>query len=463
MAFEPVNYAGIAPIGAPGLRDAFSSLMQGYEQARRPAQIEQQLRTEALRQKLLEAQAKYAPQEAASRLALRQAQLGAANTAARKAQMEMARMQAFSDLLKQRHEPSTGGDMGAQAPPVGGSPIGSGMGGAPMRLDAQEQDMGVRDAGGMAGAPQGLQDGQMPGADETEPSQKGQETGMQSYTIPGNPALAHIDELYKNHPEFQDMFKKQFGLGAPSVHQDPQSGQVFAQRQLPSGAVEVRAIRAGRQPEQIELAKDIAKADAEEYKETNKQIQSLDQLGNNLDFMIDTVNKNAPNAKDVIGPWNSVLTRLWTGDPQQLELLGQISSSTGNILLEAAKQLKGATTGRQMSAINAVKPNVQDRFPVFLGKLRAMKILQEFQQRQATLRNRYIRQGVPASEASERVRKELSFDPIQKRIDGLLKSAKQQAMMQEKMQQGTPHAPRTMQIEGKNYIQRNGKWYEVAG
>lgn len=444
MAFIPTDYAHIQPIHRAGLQDLIEGLGKGFQVGTMPARFAEEQKQRhlmnALNQLKLDEEPerfKGAQQAQTAQNALRQAQ-------AQQAQMQMARMKAFSDLLQQRQGASSS-QGGGQNVPIPGANEGLqqpviGQGQAPMRMPEGMDGGGdvlreTMQAPQNMGAQADMSDaqGQLSGSGEM-PSPQGQPSsqGVQSFTIPGNPNLARFDEMYKKHPEFQDMFKKQFNIPAPSVHQDPQSGQVFAQRQLPSGAVEVRAIRAGRQPEDIELAKDIAKADAGEYKATNEQIQNLDQLGNNLDFMIDTVNANAGDAAKVIGPWNSALTKYWTGDPKQLELLGQISSSTGNILLEAAKQLKGATTGRQMSAINAVKPNAQDRFPMFVGKLKAMKVLQDFQRQQAALRNRYIRQGFSAADASEKVKNELSFKPIQKRIDGLFNNAKLQIQRQEK-------------------------------
>ncbi len=61
MAFQPVNFAGIAPQGNPALRNLVSSLVSGYQAARLPTQISQQEKARELANQFTELQVGYEP------------------------------------------------------------------------------------------------------------------------------------------------------------------------------------------------------------------------------------------------------------------------------------------------------------------------------------------------------------------------------------------------------------------
>lgn len=61
MAFQPVNFAAIAPQGNPALRNLVSSLVSGYQAARLPTQISQQEKARELANQFTELQVGYEP------------------------------------------------------------------------------------------------------------------------------------------------------------------------------------------------------------------------------------------------------------------------------------------------------------------------------------------------------------------------------------------------------------------
>ena len=73
MPFRPINFAGIAPIGEPAVRDLASTLMQGYQAGQRPGQLARQRQTKELQNRMLQEKAKYLPEQLQQRLLSSQA------------------------------------------------------------------------------------------------------------------------------------------------------------------------------------------------------------------------------------------------------------------------------------------------------------------------------------------------------------------------------------------------------
>ena len=188
-----------------------------------------------------------------------------------------------------------------------------------------------------------------------------------------HPGREILDRVWQNNPALQGKLR-QLGVDLKrQIKQDPSSGQEYITTTYPSGKIETQAIQVGRSPESIARAKEFQKSDAKFYDKVVDESRALDDIGMDLDELINTFESN-PDAKNVTGPINKYLATYF-GSPEQQQLVGRIATPSGNITLNAAKSIRGAFTGRDQTLINAIKPNLSDPAQVFMGKLKAMKIL----------------------------------------------------------------------------------------
>lgn len=237
----------------------------------------------------------------------------------------------------------------------------------------------------------------------------------------GNPSLYKIDDLYNRYPQYRDYFNKQGFKLSRQIKQSPETGQTFIETTYPSGKVVAEAVQVGKSPGQVQREKEFSKSDAKVYDRAQEAFQNVQGALDNLDYITELV-QTSPNFKNVVGPVNSVLTN-WAGSPEDRDLLGNINSAVGNIVLDAAKSIKGAFTGRDISLINSIKPNVNDRVDVFKGKLAAMKILSEaVAQRNQRIISLIREDGYSPDKAIAKARQDTDLKDIRKQIAPLLKS-----------------------------------------
>jgi hypothetical protein len=179
----------------------------------------------------------------------------------------------------------------------------------------------------------------------------------------------------------------------------------------------------GMTPQQEALAKGIGKFSAEFYGDNVKAYQSYQDQGTALDKLTYEVENN-PEFKNVTGPVGSFLTK-WAGTPEQKELLGTLQSSSGEISLSVAHNLKGAWTGRDQAMVNDIKANPKTDFPeTFIGKLKAQKLIGEVLGHRSLLQAQYVEQGISPIKAAEMAAKETPLSKFQHIINDIKKQEK---------------------------------------
>lgn len=412
MAFQFINYAGIPAQGNPALRNLAQSLMQGYQAARLPTQIGQEEQGRALANQLKQLELQYKPQDIQTSLALRRAQMENAQTQAQANRMNLERMKKFQELIAAQ----TSGADSQDAIPESSTPTK-----VPYKLPEEGMQSALQDSNDI---PTGQYGSPLPPPTAGEKQQR-------VVVNQGNPQLHKLDELYMQHPEYRDQFEKLGFKLSRQIKQSPETGQVFSEITYPSGRVEVQSIDVGKSPMQVEREKSFGKTEGKIYDNALDAVQTAQGALDNLDYINDILKDN-PAFKDVVGPVNNILAK-WTGRPEDKELLGNLNTAVGNIVLDAAKSIKGAFTGRDLGLINSVKPNVNDFSDVFRGKLNAMRLLAETVSKRNRLIANYMRQGSDPENAIQRARKETNFDDIRKEIGELSNPTTKNQLLQNEL------------------------------
>jgi len=170
------------------------------------------------------------------------------------------------------------------------------------------------------------------------------------------------------------------------------------------------------------------KYQGETYGQAVDTAMGLGDIGHNLDYLVQRVEEN-PDAKNVIGPVNQFLTKL-SGSKEDQEFLGQIMSGTGNIVLDAAKGIKGAFTGRDQTLINSMKPNASDPYYVFVGKLRAMQELTHLAQERANIYADEVHKGTAPHRAIEIARNQTNMAEEGRRAEKQVQMARYKSDLQ---------------------------------
>ena len=257
-----------------------------------------------------------------------------------------------------------------------------------------------------------------------------------------NPGMEKIDEAYYGNPLVKKYLQDKGYKEKITTRHSPETGQIFETIEYPSGKIEQRAYKIGDKPENITERKEEAKSKVKYREELSNTSNEVQNNLSNIDYAVDLLENN-PGAKDVIGPVNQHMTRLF-GSQADRELLGQLSTTSGNIALDAAKSIKGAFTGRDLGLINSMKFNPGDTYGQFLGKLKAMKVLNERVSQKVELVDSLMSQGVSKIAAQKAARDKLGFEGVKEQVDnamGFAKQNKQKQIMAEKT------------INGKQYVQ----------
>ncbi|MGE4118944.1 MAG: hypothetical protein AB7F29_13810 [Candidatus Nitrosocosmicus sp.] len=237
---------------------------------------------------------------------------------------------------------------------------------------------------------------------------------------PGNPDLYGIDELYDRYPQYRKRFHDRGLKRSQEIKTNPSTGEAYIITKDPSGRVRAESMQVGMEPRDIAREKEEGKGAGVLYNNLVNTGNSLEMQNSSLDSIIDAVESD-PQARNVVGPINKYLTT-WAGTPQQKDLLGRIMTGSGNILLDVSHDVKGAWTGKDMSMVNNIKANPSDPYGIFLGKLKAHRSLNELAKQRTELMSDLIDKGVKPHEAAKIAQKRVSFAPIQKQVDKLLKN-----------------------------------------
>ena len=229
--------------------------------------------------------------------------------------------------------------------------------------------------------------------------------------------LSNADKIYKENPMLRKYFAKLGFDAGQTINFNPTTGEQIVTTKLPSGQIEHRLEKIGTSSAESER-------NSKSLGELEDRYSAVSDDVSNLDNIIESLRN--PNSKEVLGPVNSFLA-YYNGSPEEQDLLGQFSTMSGNIALDAAKSIKGAFTGRDMTLLNSVKGNVKDPYGVFVGKAKAMSILAGGVQARLKIVSEMQRQGYSKIEAEETAKKTINFDGIAKQVEKTIRDAERDA------------------------------------
>lgn len=160
--------------------------------------------------------------------------------------------------------------------------------------------------------------------------------------------------------------------------------------------------------------KEFSKIDAKTYEDAISHYRTSNELGDSIDSLLEVFEKN-PEIRDVVGPLNSSLTK-YLGEKSARDVLGKVNALSGDLMQKMAGGLKGAFTGKEQGFIMSMKPNVNDPIDVAIGKIEALKALNDVGKERARLSAQYLsdpRQNISSIDALERARKEIKMPSIE--------------------------------------------------
>jgi hypothetical protein len=176
----------------------------------------------------------------------------------------------------------------------------------------------------------------------------------------------------------------------------------------------VQGLTAQQKAQQAGMGKYAAKL----YGDANDSYRVLQSQGLAINDLVDAAENN-PQFRNVTGRINKPLTN-WFGSPEQKELLGRLQSSSGEISLQVAPSLKGSFTGFHQSIINEIKASPNDFPDVFIGKLKAQKLINDDLTERARLLSEYLEQGYKPTQALQRATKETPLEKFIPQIKQLI-------------------------------------------
>lgn len=238
----------------------------------------------------------------------------------------------------------------------------------------------------------------------------------------GNPKLYNIDALYESNPLFHKFFKDYNLNKNVKVTTNPQTNETIIQTTYPSGKITAEAVQVGKTPEEIQFSKETAKSRAKFLDNSAPTITNLESMQSNLDEIANILNTESESI-NVAGRMNKPFTELF-GNQAQQDILGRLKTLTGNIMLEAGKNIKGAFTGRDISLINDLKPNATDPYYMFVAKTAAMQAYNRLALDRVNLMTDLVEQGMSPVKAAKVAAQKTPFEPIMKHYQEQLKGAK---------------------------------------
>lgn len=239
----------------------------------------------------------------------------------------------------------------------------------------------------------------------------------------GNPNLYHLDTVYDKNPLFRPYFKNYNLEKNVKVSTNPQTNETIIQTTYPSGKITAEAVQVGKTPEEIEFSKSMAKSRAKFLDEAAPSIMNLEESQSNLDEIANLLNSKAESI-NVIGRMNKPFTELF-GNQEQQDILGRLKTQTGTIMMDAAKNIKGAFTGRDMNFVNDMKPNPGEPFYMFVAKTAAMQASNRLALDRINLMTDLIERGTMPAKAAKIAAQKTPFEPIMRHYQEQLETAKQ--------------------------------------
>jgi hypothetical protein len=241
--------------------------------------------------------------------------------------------------------------------------------------------------------------------------------------IAGNPSLYDVDAKYDANPLMHKYFKD-FGLTKDvKVVTNPKTNETMIQTKYPSGKVTAEVIQVGKTPGEAKFEEETAKSRAKYLDEAAPTLSSLSSAQENLDSITSILNTKAESI-NAIGRMNKPFAELF-GTQEQQDILGQLQFATGNILMDAAKNIKGAFTGRDMGFVNSMKPNVNEPYYVMVAKTGAMQAFNQMAIKRLELASELVENGMSPRKAVTEAAKRTPLEPITKQYNEQLRQAKQ--------------------------------------
>lgn len=399
MTFTFTNYAGIQPQHSP-LHDMIGQILGGYEGATkaqflRPS-LEEQLKKAQLENKY------YGP-NIESQMGLRSAQAG-----------HLGSLTTGQNITNRYLEPKLQAEIDS--------------------LNASAQKARLL---------QMIREGIMGGGQQTVPGQINQQAAnipmFQGQGMP-NPIQQHMQSQLS--PQQQSSGQPFAQQQAPQQLQQPEASLPFggdyakaaiANQMLGLGAPKIVDINGkqmaitpfgvfdtgahGLSEEEKAFQSGLGKYEAKLYGDSIDTYNTLERQGVALDELTNAV-ENDPQFRNVTGPIGSFLTT-WAGSGEQRELLGKLASSSGEIALQVAPSLKGAFTGRDQTLINTIKASPKDFPDVFIGKLKAQKLINNVLSNRAKLTAENIEKRMKPLEAARKAALATPLDKYRQTVKDL--------------------------------------------
>lgn len=220
------------------------------------------------------------------------------------------------------------------------------------------------------------------------------EEGASTVISPGNPDLYFADRAAGKMPGF-----------SPPNRVVEDGYQITT---WPSGKID--KIKIAPSKEDMKASEGMGEYRAKTYSEANDAAMNYQAQQDNFDKLVQDL-EDHPNPEQVIGPMNKYFAQFF-GSPEDQEFIGSVMATTGNVVLEAAKNIKGAFTGRDQSLINSMKPNANDPFHIFLGKLKTLSELNSLSEKRMEIYAEKVEQGTRPNQAMKEAHDQTKFEGI---------------------------------------------------
>lgn len=399
MSFTFTNYAAIDPQASPW-QDALGKLLGGYQDITKAHYLKPSLEEELKKARLFN---QYYGPNIESQIGLRKAQTGEAG-----ARTGLLGEQTKGAHLENQYLPQWKEGQIAQA-----------------QANAQKSRLlqMIREQLLVGGQPNAMTNGnninppQIPnfqgqGLFRNEPSQQQIQLLQQKY-LQQPPSQSSGSQGFNNltYPQIS-VLSQLLGIGQPKIIDN--NGRQIATSPLGNVDIGIQ----GLTEEQKAFQSGLGKYSAKLYGDSIDSYKALQNQGSAIDNLID-LTENNPQFREITGKIQKPLTN-WFGSPEQKQLLGQLQSSSGEIALQVAPSLKGAFTGRDQALINEIKASPNDFPDVFIGKLKAQKLMNSALSERSKLTAQYIEQGFKPLEAEKRAAKETPLERYRDEINKLL-------------------------------------------
>ena len=248
----------------------------------------------------------------------------------------------------------------------------------------------------------------------------------QTVVAPGNPNLYGLDAALEQDPFLKKFAKQQGFEKSVTFKQNNNTGETIMQTVLPSGKTMFESIQVGKTPGAVRFEEKEAEQRAKSVQESSDLMRSIQDVNDNLDSAIDTFNQNI-ESMNVVGKGNKPATELF-GTPEQKQLLGQLESSFGNIVVAVGSNIKGPMTGGERALINQMKPNTNEPVDIAIAKMQTLREANEIAYQREKIYAEAIRTGIPQDKAREIARQQVSLAPVREHFNKILATTKARSL-----------------------------------